>query len=84
MKTKMKRSEKINNQYGYDTANELQAICESKESDKVLEFKRLEKFTDDFIWLEQNMEIVGVYYQDGNLVALDTNGNIIENILFEN
>jgi len=30
------------------------------------------------------MEIAGVYYQDNELVALDKNGNIIENILFEN
>jgi len=81
MKTKMKRSEEINNRYGYDTASNLQAICESEESDKVVEFKRLEQFTDDFIWLQQNLEIAGVYYQDNELVALDTNGNTIENIL---
>ena len=79
----MTRSKIINDKYGFDTANETQAICESVTSEKVLEFKKLESFTDEFIALHQNGEIWGVYYDNNEkVVAQDICANIIPNIIF--
>lgn len=80
----MTRSEFINDKYGFDTANETQAICESATNDKILEFKRLDKFTDKFIEMKNNGEVWGVYYnKNGNLVAQLIGGGVIKNILYE-
>ena len=77
----MKREEKINSKYGFDTANQSVAIYESATNDRILEFKRLDEFTNKFIKLQQNGEIWGVFYKDNKLVAQEVGGKILRNIL---
>ena len=48
------REEKINEKYGYDTANETIAICDTRSDDRVVEFKSLKYFNGKFISLQQN------------------------------
>ncbi len=68
----MKNEEKINSEYGYDTANEKQAICENRNSDKVIRYEAFYKFSDRFIELKMNGSVWGVYYNENNEVVVET------------
>jgi len=66
----------------YIRSNEKQAICESKKSDKVVEFKSLDEFTLEFQKMYVNGDVWGVYSnKKGNLVCQTTSGEIVKNIL---
>lgn len=70
--------ERINDQYGFDTAHENVAICESRASEKILRFVELHRFDDNFIHMHQNGYIWRVYYIDSKLVAEDKNGDVFK------
>ena len=57
------------------------AIHESQDSDKVVEFISLSEFTEEFQKAYNNNLVWGCFYQEGEIVSQDTDGDIFEGIL---
>jgi len=73
--------EEINGKWGFDTANESIAICESDTSDKIITFIPLHLFNEAFIQMKQNGEILGAYYEGSEVVCKDIDGVVHRNIV---
>ncbi len=58
------------------------AICDGKNSDRVVKFIAFEKFTTDFQDQYNNGNIYGCYFdENGNIVAQDVWDEVHENII---
>jgi hypothetical protein len=57
------------------------AIHEDKNSEKVIKFIELEHFTQMFQDMYNNNLIHGCYYKDGSIIAQDTDGDEVTDII---